>query len=170
MSSPIYVIHCFEPIFNKLLTDFLNKKFDLYYTDIVPGAGTCCGYSNFCKSKGNNPYNSIIENFIENIMLNINLAMSLNDFKDIYLINHQNCKVMKTFLAENYNQKKEIEINSEILEYAINYLSNKFPNHTIHAGLIDINGTIANYYSYTKVWHIVHRGFGKDKKGLWYHS
>ena len=47
-------------------------------------------------------------------------------------------------------------------------MKKKFPSKTIRLGLIDINGTVADYNIVTKTWTKIYTGSGTNPLGLWY--
>jgi hypothetical protein len=109
----------------------------------------------------------------DNLIKNIDISKSLDNIKDIYLINHQDCGAMKGYLGcsgypDNLgdNNQKEIDINTTVLLYAEKYVQCKYPNATITLGLLDINGSIANYTNGS--WVKVYTGEGTNPLGLWW--
>jgi hypothetical protein len=105
----------------------------------------------------------------------LEIALTLQPIQQIYLLNHQDCGAIKAYLGcSGYpttlgaNNAKEIEINQDILNYAKKYMSKKFKGKTITLGLIDTNGTVAEYNTTTKKWTIVFTGAGTEPLGLWY--
>ena len=47
-------------------------------------------------------------------------------------------------------------------------MSKKFKGKTFTLGLIDVNGTVAEYNTSTKIWTLVFTGAGTDPLGLWF--
>lgn len=87
----------------------------------------------------------------ESIIKNIDISLSLDDIKTIYMINHQDCGAIKAYLeCSGYpktlgeNNKKDIKVNTQLLMIAEKYIKCKYPNIKQKLGLIDINGTVAN--------------------------
>jgi hypothetical protein len=112
----------------------------------------------------------------KNIIKNIEIALTLDNIQDIYLLNHQDCGAIKAYL--NYsgyptslgdNNRLEIEINTKLLLYAKEYIEKKFKNiGNIRLGVIDINGNVADYDIRYCTWNLIYRGPGNDVKALWY--
>jgi carbonic anhydrase len=68
----------------------------------------------------------------DNLVKNIEIALTLQPIQSIYLLNHQDCGAIKAFLGcSGYpetlgsNNEKEIQINSSILTYAQKYIKKK---------------------------------------------
>lgn len=113
--------------------------------------------------------------FRDNLVKDLKIALTLQPIKNIYLLNHQDCGAIKAFLGcSGYpkvfraNNEKEIQINASILTYAQEYMKKKFQNKTIRLGLIDINGSVADYNITTKKWTIKYTGPETNPLGLWY--
>ena len=173
---PIFAISCIDFRF-----DFLAALFfegiglqNLYFNASVAGAGLSLGYNQLCScNKRNNKDMNLLR---DNLVKNLEIALTLQPIREIYIINHQDCGAIRAFLScSGYpeylgsNNKKEIEINSSILKNAKNYMLKKFPDKIIKLGLIDINGTVANYNQSTNKWNKIFNGTGNNPKGLWYY-
>jgi carbonic anhydrase len=112
----------------------------------------------------------------KNIIKNIEIALTLDPLQEIYLLNHQDCGAIKAYLScSNYpnklgdNNKLEIEINIKLLTFAKQYIEEKFKNiNNVRIGLIDINGTVADYNTKYSSWNLIFRGSGNNIRGLWY--
>jgi len=173
---PIFAISCIDFRF-----DFLAALFfegiglqNLYFNASVAGAALSLGYNQSCScNKRNNKDMNLLR---DNLVKNLEIALTLQPIREIYIINHQDCGAIRAFLScSGYpeylgsNNKKEIEINSSILKNAKNYMLKKFPDKIINLGLIDINGTVANYNESTNKWNKIFNGTGNNPKGLWYY-
>ena len=63
---------------------------------------------------------------------------------------------------------KEIKINENVLNNAKKYLLKNNKDISVRSGVIDINGSVADYDPCTKKWTLQYQGSGTDSKGLWY--
>jgi hypothetical protein len=131
----------------------------------------CCNPSNPCC----NPSNPSMELLKKSIVENLNIALTLSDIDDIYLLNHQDCGAIKEFLAcSGYpktlgeNNKKEIKIVSNLLIFSKRYMKKKFPTKKYILGFVDINGSVGSYDCNKKIWTIIYVGEFNDPKGTWY--
>lgn len=168
-----------------------------YYLATAAGASLCLGYKDYCKkdccacpcshSKSPTyckscPENESLNKLKKSIVTNLNIALTLADITEVYFLNHQDCGVVREFLScSGYPAKDEIEIvakqkeiciNAKLLTYANNYFKQKFknkiPNMIINLGLIDSNGTVANYSIAEKLWTIISIGEGTNPDALWF--
>ena len=121
-----------------------------------------------------NPENKDMKLLKDSVKKNLEISISLKQVTEVYLLNHQDCGAIKAYLScsgyPNYlgeNNAKEIEINTFLLNYASEYIYKKFPHiQNIKLGLIDINGTVANFID--NEWIITYIGIGINPLGLWY--
>lgn len=121
-----------------------------------------------------NPDNLDMELLKNSLIKNLEIALTLQPITDVYLLNHQDCGAIKAYLAySGYPVKlgddnhKEIEINTFLLNYAAKYVFENFALiKNIKLGLIDINGSVANFYN--DKWVVTFRGVGINPLGLWY--
>ena len=108
------------------------------------------------------------------LIQNINISLKIQPFSQIYLINHQNCAVIRTYLAcSGYpafgqNNPLEIKINANLLTFANTYVLRKFPTLSCILALIDINGTVASLNITTRIWTVIYLGTGTNTQGLWW--
>jgi hypothetical protein len=108
------------------------------------------------------------------LIQNINISLNIQSISEIYLLNHQNCSVIRKYLscsgypANGTNNTKEIQINSYLLSFAKNYIQRKFPSLSSILALIDVNGSVATYNISMKTWTVIYVGNGEDESGLWY--
>jgi len=173
-----FCVACIDKRFDKLLTSYLNTiSGNDYYLGTVAGAalplGYICSCKKLCSSNGCNPCNYDMRLLKDNLIKNIDISKSLDNIKDIYLINHQDCGAMKGYLGcsgypDNLgdNNQKEIDINTTVLLYAQKYVKCKYPDTDTTLGLLDINGSIANYTNGS--WVKVYTGEGTNPLGLWW--
>ncbi len=181
MSAPIFFIYCIDYRFDQYAVNYLTatgQAFN-YFSSTNAGAALALGYEKYCKKKccqkGCDPSNSTMKLFKDGFIANLDISLSLEPVTEVYLMNHQDCGAFKEFLAcsgypENLgdNNKREIKINQDVLTYAQEYMVSKYPNKTYKLGLIDVNGSVANYDIKTKTWTVVYRGKGNNPDGLWY--
>ena len=181
---PVFSIFCIDYRFDAMIAEFyksINREYD-YFACTVAGGAMPLGYSAYCCKdccKNNkdkcNPANATMTLLKKNLVENLNIALTLKPITEVYLLNHQDCGAIKAFLScSGYpstlgaNNKKEIIINSKLLTYASHFMKRKFPNITYILGLVDINGSIATYNIYTKVWTVIYVGKFNITSGLWY--
>ena len=179
-----FCVGCIDKRFDYLLTTYLNSIVDRndYYLGTTTGSSLCLGYKKYCKDMCNrcdskngkcNPYDTDMILLKKSLLKNMDISQNLADIKSIYLIDHQDCGGIKTYLkCSGYpqilgeNNKKDIEVNTQLLIIAKKYLNCKYPELKIRLGLIDINGTVADFID--KKWSIVYIGNGTNSKGLWW--
>jgi hypothetical protein len=181
MSVPIFSVFCIDFRYDNLTANFFQGigLINSYFAATAAGAALPLGYkcscSEICKKGKCKPNNEDMALLRENLVKNLEIALTLKPIEKIYLLNHQDCGAIKAFLGcSGYpttlgaNNAKEIEINQDILKYAKKYMSKKFKGKTITLGLIDINGTVAEYNTSTKKWTLAFTGTGTDPLGLWF--
>ena len=178
---PIFSIFCIDFRYDNLTANFFQGigLVNSYFAATAAGAALPLGYkcscSDICKKGNCNPSNEDMTLLRENLVKNLQIALTLQPIEKVYLLNHQDCGAIKAFLGcSGYpstlgsNNSKEIKINQDILKYAKKYMEQKFPGKTITLGLIDINGTVAEYNIITKKWTKVFTGAGTNPLGLWF--
>ena len=181
MSAPIFSIFCIDFRYDNLTANFFQGTglLNSYFAATAAGAALPLGYkcscSELCKKGKCKPNNEDMTLLRENLVKNLEIALTLQPIEKVYLLNHQDCGAIKAFLGcSGYpstlgaNNAKEIEINQDILKYAKKYMSKKFKGKTFTLGLIDINGTVAEYNTTTKKWTKVYTGAGTNPLGLWF--
>ncbi len=181
MSVPIFSIFCIDFRYDNLTASFFQGTglTNSYFAATAAGAALPLGYkcscSELCKKGKCKPKNEDMTLLRKNLVKNLEIALTLQPIENIYLLNHQDCGAIKAFLGcSGYpstlgaNNAKEIEINQDILIYAKKYMLKKFPTKTITLGLIDINGTVAEYNTTIKKWILVFTGTGTNPLGLWF--
>lgn len=168
-----------------------------YYLGTTAGACLSLGYNEYCKKTYScsgsckpckpcelgkcepgkcNPENfQDIELLKTSLIRNIEIAQTLDTISEIYLLNHQDCGAIRAFLpCSGYpktvgeNNSLEIKINIDLLIFAKDKLKEKFPKIKVRLGLIDINGSVADYNEEILSWNFIYRGNGEDPRGLWY--
>jgi hypothetical protein len=176
---------CIDNRYDELSVKYLNSDIKNYYLIATAGSALSIGYNNFCKKVCNCKCNYNINNSCDSLNIdmeilkksfitNINISLSLDLLKEIYLLNHQDCGAIKEYLkCSQYpqilgeNNELEIKIQTDLLLYARDYLHEKYPLIFIKLGLIDINGTVFDYNSEISLWSLIYRGPGCNPKGLW---
>ena len=122
-----------------------------------------------CNKKNCDPNNNDMYLFEQNIIKNIEIALSLDSLKEVYLLNHQDCGAIKAYLnCSKYpqnlgeNNSLEIEINIKLLTFAKKVIEDKFKDiNNVRIGLIDINGSVCDYNTKYCTWNLIFRGVGK---------
>lgn len=178
---PLTVTFCIDFRYDNLGTEYLNSLGieQNYYLSTTAGASLPYGYENYCCTRCSNhkcdPNNSDMKLLKDSLLLNLEITKQLSDVKDIYLLNHQDCGAFKAYLGcSGYpdklgeNNSREIEINAEILTLAKETLLEKYPDNNVCLGLIDINGSVADYIPEKNEWVLRYTGPGTDPRGLWY--
>ena len=189
-------VFCIDKRFDALTTEYFQSigfRFN-YYLGTTAGSGLCLGYKQYCSEICNcncdcvnnsnsnsnssvnscDPVNLDMQILKDSLVKNIEISLSLESIKEIYLLNHQDCGAIKTYLScSGYpqtlgeNNPLEIKINTDLLLFAKEYINNKFPDIMVKLGLLDINGTVCDFDEKYFSWHIVYRGFGINSLGLW---
>jgi hypothetical protein len=181
MSVPIFSVFCIDFRYDNLTANFFQGVgfVNSYFAATAAGAALPLGYkcscSEICKKGKCDPKNEDMTLLRENLVKNLEIALTLQPIERIYLLNHQDCGAIKAFLPwSGYpkvlgeNNKKEIIINSKLLTYAANYIKRVFPDIKLTLGIVDINGTIATYNIHTKVWTVIYIGKYNLSSGLWH--
>ena len=111
----------------------------------------------------------------QSFITNLKIALTLRPIRVVYLLNHQDCGAIRAFLpcsgypsSESINKKKEICINAKILTSGEQVVKKKFKMQQVILGLIDKNGSVANYHPLKNSWIIVHVGHGCEIDALWF--
>jgi hypothetical protein len=182
-------IFCIDKRFDALTTEYFQFiGFTAnYYLGTTAGSGLCLGYQQYCGEICNcecvhndnisscNPFNPDMQLLKDSLIKNIEIALTLDQIKEIYLLNHQDCGAIKAFLScSGYpqtlgeNNPLEIKINTDLLLFAKEYINNKFPHIKVRLGLIDINGSVADFNEQYYSWNLIYRGLGVNPLGLWF--
>jgi hypothetical protein len=189
-------VFCIDKRFDALTTEyFVNMGYiQNYYLGTTAGAALPLGYKQYCSEICNcncecvhdvhnvhdnspscNPFNTDMILLKDSLIKNIEIALTLDPIYEIYLINHQDCGAIKAFLScSGYpktlgeNNPLEIEINTNLLLFAKDYINKVFPNINVRLGLMDINGSIADFNHKYYSWNLIYRGYGNNPLGLWY--
>lgn len=182
-------IFCIDKRFDALTTEYFQYVgfIDNYYLGTTAGSGLVLGYQQYCSEICNcncvhdnnmpscDPFNADIALLKDSLIKNIEIALTLDDIKEIYLLNHQNCGAIKAFLScSGYpatlggDNQLEIKINTDLLLFAKDYINKRFPGINVRLGLIDTNGSVADFNEKYYSWNLIYRGFGVDPLALWY--
>lgn len=187
-TPPVFSIFCIDYRFDAMVANFYEntgKEYD-YFACTVAGGSMPLGYESYCKNKCNkksecksckpcDPSNLSMKLLKNNLVENINIALTLYPVTEVFLLNHQDCGAIKGFLAcSGYptvlgaNNEKEIRINSNLLIYAYKYMKKQFPKMTFTLGFVDINGSVATFDAKKKLWTVIYVGQFNIKEGTWY--
>lgn len=181
-------IFCIDKRFDFLTTEYFKVIgfTNNYYLGTSAGAALCLGYSQYCKEICNcdchipntnescDPANPDMLLLKESLTKNIDISLTLDDIKEIYLLNHEDCGAIKAYLScsgypENPGENPlEIKINTDLLLFAAEYIKSKYPDIDIRLGLMDLNGTVCDYDIRYGTWNLIYRGPGFDPKALWF--
>ena len=189
-------IFCIDKRFDVLTTEYFQSigfKYN-YYLGTTAGSALCLGYEQYCSEICNHNCNctSVNDNSANNdsscdpanfdmqllknsLIKNIEIALTLDPIKEIYLLNHQDCGAIKAYLAcsgypQNLgeNNPLEIKINTDLLLFAKEHINHKFPDIKVRLGLLDINGSVADFDQKYNSWNLLYRGPGSNPLGLWF--
>lgn len=184
-SVPIMVSYCIDYRYDALSSSFLRAiGYDnSYYLATNAGAGLPLGYKDSCQQRdrkhrtsrsccpGIEPMTTLRDSFVTNLRI----ALTLRPITTVYLLNHQDCGAIRAFLpcsgypaVGDSNKRREIKINAEILTNARSYVKRHFRHIKVILGLIDSNGTVANYDVKCRTWNVIYIGPGTDPNGLWW--
>jgi hypothetical protein len=181
-------IFCIDKRFDALTTEYFQfiGFTTNYYLGTTAGSALPLGYKQYCSEICNcdcvhdnliscNPLNLDMQILKDSLIKNIEIALTLDPIKEIYLLNHQDCGAIKAFLScSGYpqtlgeNNPLEIKINTDLLLFAKDYINSRFPDIKVRLGLIDINGSVADFNEKYFSWNLVYRGLGVNPLGLWY--
>ncbi len=182
-------IFCIDKRFDLLTAEYFQLAgfIDNYYLGTTAGSALPLGYQEYCSEICNcncvhnniisscDPLNLDMQLLKDSLLKNIEIALTLDDIKEIYLLNHQDCGAIRAFLScSGYpqilgeNNPLEIKINTDLLLLAKANINSKFPNIKVRLGLIDTNGSVADFNEKFYSWNLVYRGLGVDPLGLWY--
>jgi hypothetical protein len=184
---------CIDKRFDELTTDYFKAVgfASNYYLGTTAGGCLSLSYTKYCSEICNckcnfvtdiqdenqlcNPFNLDMELLKKSLVKNIEISLTLDTISEIYLLNHQDCGAIKAYLScsgypQNLgeNNQLEIKIQTELLLFAKSYLQKNFPDIKVRLGLIDVNGSVADFDEKYLSWYLVYRGPGVDPLGLWY--
>jgi len=173
-APPLFCVACIDYRFDALTNTFfknVGREMD-FFLSTTAGGPLALGCAS---SPLSHPSSDVLQLFQQSLVTNLDVALTLQPIKDIYLMNHQDCGAMKHFLAcSGYpkslgeNNRREIQIHSEVLSLAHQFLRPIYPDKQIKLGLIDINGAVAEYSPNSGTWTVVHLGESDSDLGLWY--
>ena len=107
-------VFCIDKRFDFLSSEYFraNGFSNNYYLGTTAGAGLCLGYSQYCSEicncncnisnqdkNGCDPLNTDMLLLKESLTKNIDISLSLDSIKEIYLLNHQDCGAIKAYLG-----------------------------------------------------------------------
>lgn len=187
---PIYACYCIDFRYDALSSEFLREIgfANSYFLATNAGAALPLGYDRSCKEirpagqkqqrckdntccPGTQPMAELRTGFHTNLAI----ALTLKPITTVYLLNHQDCGAIRAFLpcsgypaSGKSDKDREICINAQVLTFARDNVHATSPHMQILLGLIDVNGTVANYDVCSQAWTIVHVGRGTDRTGLWF--
>ncbi|AYV83129.1 MAG: hypothetical protein Hyperionvirus4_94 [Hyperionvirus sp.] len=184
---PIFASYCIDYRYDALASNYLREIGfpNSYYLATNAGAALPLGYKKSCKNIKCNceseahqhccPGTDEMDNLKKSFVTNLQIALTLRPIEIVYLLNHQECGAIRAFLpCSGYpqlgeqNKHNEKCINAKILTYAREYVKKKFGNMTVQLGLLDSNGTVADYNVELKQWVIMYVGPSDNPDGLWF--
>lgn len=194
MSNPLktyFNIFCIDKRFDNLSCEYFKAiGFENnYYLGTTAGSALCLGYSQYCKEICNcnchepnpesveecNPVNPDMLLLKESLTKNIDISLTLDSIKEIYLLNHQDCGAIKAFLGcsrypliPGENNQLEIKIQTDLLVFADEYIKSKYPDTDVRLGLMDLNGTVCDFDIKYGTWNLIYRGPGTNPNALWF--
>lgn len=188
-SKTYFNVFCIDKRFDFLSAEYFSSIgfSNNYYLGTTAGSALCLGYSQYCEEICNcnchtsntnescDPANPDMLLLKESLIKNIDISLTLDQIKEIYLLNHQDCGAIKAYLGcsgypqnAGENNSLEIKINTDLLLFANEYIKSKYPDINVRLGLMDLNGSVADYNIKYNSWNLVYRGPGIDPNGLWY--
>lgn len=177
MSVPYFVTYCIDYRYDAMAAEYLQSV-ALYYLGTNAGAGLALGYEKYCEKQCHHhcdPNNKDMETLKRSFFTNLKIALTLQPITTIYLLNHQDCGAIRAYLAcsgypnvGEINNEKEICINAKLLTYAEKTVLKKYHDKTVILGLLDVNGSVANYNLADHSWTVVFVGTGTNPNGLWF--
>jgi hypothetical protein len=186
---PIFTSYCIDYRYDSLSSDFLKAigYANSYFLATNAGAALPLGYKKSCRNicctdndkkcskKKCCPGDDLMTDLRNSFTTNLRIALTLRPINTVYLLNHQDCGAIRAFLpcsgypaSGEEDKNKEICINAKILTAAHEFVKKKFGNMRVILGLIDVNGTVADYDLKTKKWVIIYVGPGQNTDGLWF--
>ena len=190
---PIFVSYCIDYRYDALSSEYLRAiGYDnSYYLATNAGAALPLGYKKSCKKSCRSddkgkcscsrskkkccPGTDAKDVLRESFNTNLAIALTLQPITVVYLLNHQDCGAIRAFLpcsgypaSGEENKKKEICINASILTFAQDDVKKQFNKMEVFMGLIDSNGSVADYDIKTKKWTVIYVGSGENTDGLWF--
>jgi carbonic anhydrase len=69
------------------------------------------------------------------------IGLSLHAFRDIMIIDHEDCGAYKKFMPYN-NKEEEVAVHTQCLQEAYNMLGKRFPKFGFKAYLMDLHGKV----------------------------
>lgn len=186
---PIFASYCIDFRYDALSSEFLKAigYENSYFLATNAGAALPLGYKKSCENDCGHdcksgkkqrkccPGTELLDVLKNSFVTNLQIALTLQPITTVYLLNHQDCGAIRAFLpCSGYpavgveNKNKEICINAKILTNAHKFVKKKFNNMEVPLGLIDVNGTVADYDLVTKKWRIIYVGAGIKPTGLWF--
>lgn len=173
-APPLFCVACIDYRFDALTATFFKsagREMD-FFLSTAAGGPLALGCAS---SRLSHPSPDVLQLFQKSLVTNLDIALTLQPIKDIYLMNHQDCGAMKHFLAcSGYpkslgeNNQREIQVHGEVLALAHQFMAPLYPYKRIKLGLIDINGAVAEYDINSNTWTVVHTGETDSELGLWY--
>ena len=179
MSGKYFIMGCIDYRYDHLVAEYfeaIGQQNNYYYGTVAGSGALAYGYKCFCKcqcKKDCNPNDKTIALFKDNLQTNLDISLTLSPVETVYLLAHNDCGAMKAFLpCSGYPDKlgednqKERDIYAKLLEYAKAAVLKKNPKQKVRMGVIDYNGTVADWNG--KSWVVIYKGTGKDPKALWW--
>jgi carbonic anhydrase len=177
---PVFCVACIDYRFDAMTAEFfkaVGREYDFF---LSTAAGGALALSSGAMLTATYQSSNVLELLKASLTTNLDIALTLQPIRDLFLMNHQDCGAMKAFLEcsgyPNYlgeNNKRELEVQGEVLAHAYQEVAARYPYKRIFLTLIDINGSVAQYNIEENSWTILHVGTrvgegANDSRGLWF--
>jgi hypothetical protein len=156
----------------------IGREYDFFLSTAAGGALALGSGTMTLAAYGASPVLDLLK---DSLTTNLDIALTLQPIRDIFLMNHQDCGAMKSFLrCSGYppnlgdDNARELAIQVEVLTLAYNEMARRYPLKRIIPTVIDINGSVARYGDInsnltSNTWTILHVGTrSRDPRGLWF--
>jgi hypothetical protein len=179
-APPVFCVACIDFRFDAMTAEFFKATGREYDFFLSTAAGGALALSSGAMRTATYQATDVLELLKASLTTNLDIALTLQPIRDVFLMNHQDCGAMKAFLeCSGYppylgeNNVRELEVQGEVLALAYSEVSERYPYKRIIPTLIDINGSVARYNINENSWTILHVGTrigegSNDPRGLWF--